>query len=77
MRGGQQAHRIGIVAFDNAEQLAGSLPLPGGQKRLAFTGNLRQHLRIQTVRLFLRPVLRLRRPGIEQPEEGHRFAALA
>ena len=77
MRGGQQAHRVGVVTLDNAEQLAGSLPLLGGQKRLALAGDLRQHLRVQTVGLFLRPVLRFRRPGIQQAEKRHRFAALA
>ena len=76
MRGGQQAYRIGIVALDDTEQFPGSLPLLGGKEGLSFTFNLGQYLRVQTVSLFLRPVLRLRRPGVQQAEERHRFAAL-
>ena len=49
----------------------------GGEERFALAVDLRQYLGIQPVGLFLCPVLRLRRPGIQQAEEGHRFAALA
>ncbi len=55
---------IGIVAFDGAEQLAGACPLLGGEERFALAVDLRQYLGIQPVGLFLRPVLRLRRPRV-------------
>ncbi|KJG49733.1 hypothetical protein UA70_13520 [Raoultella planticola] len=77
MRGGQQAYRIGIVALNDTEQFTGSLSLLGCQEGFSFTCNLGQHFRVQTVSLFLRPVLRLRRPGVQQAQERHRFAALA
>ena len=54
-----------------------ALPLLGSDKRLAFALNFRQHLRIEAVGLFLRPVLGFRWPGIQQAEERYVFTLLA
>ena len=77
VRRGEQPHRVRIVAFNGVKQLAGALPLLGSDKRLAFALNFRQHLRIEAVGLFLRPVLGFRRPGIQQAEERYVFTLLA
>ncbi len=77
VRRGKQSHRVRVVAFNGVKQLAGALPLLGGDKRLTFAFDLRQYLRIEAVGLFLRPVLGFRRPGVQQSEERHRFTLLA
>ncbi|MNR40478.1 hypothetical protein D3C85_1587690 [compost metagenome] len=71
MRRGQQAHRIGVIPFDGGKQFARCLPLLGRHESFAFAFDFRQHFRVQPVGFFLRPVLRLRRPGIQQAEERH------
>ncbi len=77
MRGGEQPHRIGVVALNGVKQLAGALSLLGGDKRLPLALDLRQHRRVEAVGLFFRPALGFRRPGIQQAEERHRFTLLA
>ena len=76
-RRGEQPHRVGVVALDSVKQLAGALTLLGGDKRLTLALDFRQHLGVEAVGLFLRPVLGFRRPGVQQAEEGHRFILLA
>ena len=74
---GANRHRPGYDLTFSAPKSVSVMAMLGGDKRLPLALDFRQHRRVEAVGLFLRPVLRLRRPGIEQPEEGHRFAALA